>query len=281
MVKEEFNEEALTDYAVPVEPADDVAGARDLSVMPSSLRIDDFQRNYNKASKKFHGNDEFHAVLGRRLRAFRNWLNANFDYTIIDCPPSLAIQVQMLVKVADTYVVPSVPDKLSVRGSHYLVERLRRKQFKIPGLGTLWSLYREQNVIHREMIRLAEHHPELFVGLPKAFKTIIPNSTDVARAMESSHKSPDVKYTPKIASKYRELVGEITARCRRLPIHFEHNKLGIPPKLERKFDDPWSRTSRANAKKHSRGAFKNANENLDSFSSQKLRLHRRVEGVSV
>lgn len=214
IVKEDFDADAMADYIVPVSSATDASDDCKLWVLPCSLRIDDYQRNYNSArDKKYHSNEEFLSVRDQRLRACRNWLRANFDYTIIDCPPSLPLQVQMLVKVADAYIVPSVPDMLSIRGASYLVERLRRKKFKIPGLGTLWTLYREQNSIHREKTDSAGGRKELFAGMPKAFDTIIPNATAIARAMESSEESLNAKYSPPFAARYRELVGEIIERC--------------------------------------------------------------------
>jgi chromosome partitioning protein len=121
----------------------------------------------------------------------------------------------MLVKVADAYVVPSIPDKLSVRGSFYLVERLRRKNFTIPGLGTLWSLYREQNAIHRQIVSLARRRQDLFGVIPKPFATIIPNATPIVRAMESSAESLNARYSPEFANLYRELISEIVGRCQR------------------------------------------------------------------
>ena len=151
-------------------------------MLPSSLRIDEFHNTYNGARQNFRTNDDFHSVLNRRFRSFRKWLTANFDYTIIDCPPSLPMQIQLLVKTADAYVVPCIPDKLSVRGSHYLVERLRKKNYKLPGLGTIWTLYREQNEIHRNMVELATHHKDLFAEIPQVFATIIPNATAIAHA---------------------------------------------------------------------------------------------------
>jgi chromosome partitioning protein len=214
MVKKEFDVKTFAEYVVPVSSRHERAYAHNVSVMPCSLRIDDYQRNYYKAHAQFHSNDELQYVLTRRFRAFRTWLQANFDYTIIDCPPSLPIQAQMLVKVADAYIVPSVPDKLSVRGTYYLVDRLRRKNFKIPGLGMLWSLYREQNEIHREIIRLARQRYGLFARLPKPFDTVIPNRTAIVRAMEFRDGTLTARYSPACASIYRKLVDEIVIRCR-------------------------------------------------------------------
>ncbi len=141
--------EVFANYIRPAKSVGIDRGAGQLSVLPSSLRIDEFHNTYNGARQNFRTNDDFHSVLNRRFRSFRKWLTANFDHTIIDCPPSLPMQIQLLVKTADAYVVPCIPDKLSVRGSHYLVERLRKKNYKLPRLGTIWTLYREQNEIHR------------------------------------------------------------------------------------------------------------------------------------
>ena len=211
IVKEEFNADTFGDYVVPLRSGQEVADGGGLSVLPSSLRIDDFQHNYNEGRKEFRSNNEFLSVRDARLRAFRSWLRKNFDYTIIDCPPSLPLQVQMLVKVADAYVVPSIPDKLSVRGAVLLDDRLRRKKYKIPGLGTLWSLYREQNEIHRDFVRWARRR-DVSGMIPQPFDTIIPNATPIVRAMEPSTQSLNAKYTPAFANLYRELIGEIVER---------------------------------------------------------------------
>jgi chromosome partitioning protein len=216
MLKEEFDADTLGDYVVPLASGPEVADSRGLSVMPSSLRIDDFQHNYNESRKKFRSNDEFLSVRDARLRTFKSWLRTNYDYTIIDCPPSLPLQVQMLVKVADAYVVPSIPDKLSVRGAVLLVDRLQRKKYKITGLGTLWSLYREQSEIHRKFVSWARCR-DISGVIPKPFDTIIPNATPIVRAMESSAGPLNARYKYPFANLYRELVGEIIERCRRVP----------------------------------------------------------------
>lgn len=186
-------------------------------MIPSSIRIDDYQQNYNAARKNFYSNREFHTVVNRRLRYFKKWLQSNFDYVIIDCPPSLPIQVQMLVKVADAYIVPCVPDKLSVRGTAYLIDRLRRKNIKLPGLGLLWSLYKQANSVHRQMVPLViRKKKELFEEFPVPFQTIVPNATAIVRAMEITSNSLNEKYTYLFAKMYKALAAEIVERCEKL-----------------------------------------------------------------
>jgi cellulose biosynthesis protein BcsQ len=109
--------------------------------------------------------------------------HSDFDFTIIDCPPSIAVQVRFFLAVADAYIVPAIPDRLSVRGSLLLQRRIRTR-VKLEGLGTLWSLYRVQNQIHRKIVDAAAKGTKPFDALPKPFGTIIPNATPIAEVAE-------------------------------------------------------------------------------------------------
>jgi chromosome partitioning protein len=112
--------------------------------------------NVAKGKQGFKTNDEFQRLWGRRREQMKSWLNRNYDFVLIDCPPSLAPQVRFVLTIADSFIVPTVPDRLSVRGSKYLMSRLSTLGFKVKGLGTLWSLYREQNNMHKSIVKRAE-----------------------------------------------------------------------------------------------------------------------------
>jgi chromosome partitioning protein len=151
-----------------------------------------------KARRGHRSNDEFLGMFQGRRLVLRRWLNSNYDLTIVDCPPSIAIQVKTFLAVADAYIVPAIPDRLSVRGSLHLLNRIRRSGFKIEGLGTVWSLYREQNGLHRRMVDVVSRRVVPFDQLPKPFETIIPNATAIAEATEPDRKPRlfNAKYTP-------------------------------------------------------------------------------------
>jgi chromosome partitioning protein len=203
MLDDDFAPEQLPGYIV--KNASDIGGGLPtLSVMPCSIRIDDFATNMAKARRGFDSNDEFLAMWDKRRGTLHRWLNSNYDFTIVDCPPSIAIQVRFFLKVADAYVLPSIPDRLSVRGSMWLFDRIRRSGVKIQGLGTLWSLYREQNGLHRKVVEAATKGVEPYNQLPRPFKTIIPNAAAIAAATEPDRKpkSFDAKYTPPFAKLY-------------------------------------------------------------------------------
>lgn len=198
--------------------ASNIKGGMDnLSVLPCSIRIDDFSTNIQKARKGYHSSKEFTRIFYRRRQIFKKWLNESFDYTIIDCPPTISLQVKVLLSVADAYIIPSIPDKLSVRGCHNLLDRIRRTGIKTFGIGILWSLYRQQDKIHRSIVKDAENEIEPYESLPSPFKSIIPNSAKISQAFQESKSfaSHTAKYTPTGSRLFHRLCKEIEARLAR------------------------------------------------------------------
>ncbi|MFO0944947.1 MAG: AAA family ATPase [Planctomycetota bacterium] len=214
MLDDDFRADQFASY--PVSKASDIGGGiESLSVIPCSIRIDDFSTNMAKAKMGFRSNEEFQSQFQKRRSALRKWLRDSYDYTIIDCPPSIALQVRVFLPICDGYVIPSIPDRLSVRGSLWLQDRFRRIGVKVPGIGTLWSLYREQNKLHRRVVEAAKRGNDPFHQLPKPFKTIIPNAAAIAEASEPDRnpKSFTAKYGHAFAALYRQLTTEIQERC--------------------------------------------------------------------
>ncbi|RUL83180.1 ParA family protein [Tautonia sociabilis] len=213
MLDNEFASEQFPAYVIP--KASDIGdGLDNLSVMPCSIRIDDFQTNVAKARHGYKSTEEFNAIFSRRRSMLQKWLRSSYDVTIVDCPPSIPQQVRVFLTVADAYIVPAIPDRLSVRGSLWLQDRIRRMGVKIEGLGTLWSLYREQNAVHRRVVEAAGKGIEPYSQLPRPFETVIPNAAAIAMASEPNRKpkSFNAKYSGNFASLYRDLTGEIVQR---------------------------------------------------------------------
>ncbi len=214
MLDDEFTAEQIRHYVV--DNASDIGGGLPkLSVIPCSIRIDDFQTNMAKAKRGYHSNDEFLAMFRRRREKLRKWLNEHYDFTIVDCPPSVALQAKVFLSVGDCIIVPAIPDRLSVRGSLYLLDRIEKSGSKLAKLGTLWSLYRQEVELHRRTVKAAEERIEPWAKqLPPPFETIIPNAAAIARATEpgQSPKSFTAKYTSPFAKLYRSLCGEIIQR---------------------------------------------------------------------
>jgi chromosome partitioning protein len=214
MLDDEFSAKQIPNYVVG--NASDIGGGLPrLSVMPCSIRIDDFSTNMARARRGYHSNDEFLAIFRRRREKLRRWLRKNYDFTIVDCPPSVALQVRVFLSVGDCYVIPAIPDRLSVRGSLYLLDRLQKLPVKLAELGTLWSLYRDQNPLHRRTLKLAaERIDPYFRQLPLPFETIIPNAAAIAEATEPGRRprSFTAKYTSPFARLFHSVCEEIVKR---------------------------------------------------------------------
>ncbi len=189
-----------------------------LWVLPSSVRLDEFQTNLARARRGYATGEEFDAAWDRHRRLFQRWLKSHFDHVIIDCPPSLTHHVRFVLRLCDGYIVPSVPDHLSVRGVLRLQERLAKKGMKCPPLGTLWTLFRTQVERHRHIISLVHKRAGHLGGVPEAFEAVIPNAAAIASAVESvgPHASFVSKYSRPLARLYLGLCQEIEGRFRRL-----------------------------------------------------------------
>ena len=192
-----------------------------LDLLPCSIRIDDFQTNVARARRGYKDADEFQRDLKRGLAALERYMRGQYDFVLVDCPPTIALQVKQFIGIADSFVIPCVPDTLSVRGSFWLLDRLRRMNVKrIQPLGTLWSLYRAQAAVHREVIQRTEAGEMPFSALPEPFVTVIPNAVSVAAAMDPfSEEHPPTfreKYGTNIARLYRQAAEELEMRSARL-----------------------------------------------------------------
>lgn len=55
------------------------------------------------------------------LKCYIDRIKSNYDYIIIDCPPSNNLITQSAFLMSDYYIIPTVPDKISTKGvPHYI-----------------------------------------------------------------------------------------------------------------------------------------------------------------
>jgi chromosome partitioning protein len=104
---------------------------------------------------------------------------------LIDCPPSLGIITLNGLAIADSYVIPVVPDILSVLGIPPILDRIehfaRATRRNVRALGIVISKMRASTLLHTEMLRrLREDFYDR--RFPIVFESIIPESTRIAEA---------------------------------------------------------------------------------------------------
>ncbi len=216
MLEDDFHPDQFKAYVAP--EASNVTALRPkMAALPCSFRINDFDTNMAKARKSADP-AAFQSTWTKRVGAFSRWVSQNFDHALVDCPPSLARQVRFLLRAADGYVVPCIPDRISVRGALWLQDRMEKSSIKTRPLGVAWTLYREQNKNHKTMVGMVDAmagRAGKFKELPRPFKTIIPNATAIVSAAERESPASTLaqKYSPEFASKFHELAREIEARA--------------------------------------------------------------------
>jgi len=122
-------------------------------------------------------------------------LENNFDYILIDCPPSLGLlTVNGLLAASHGVIIPIQCEYLALEGLTQLMQTLQRVRSSIfPELsirGLLLTMYDTRTNLSKDVVdEVRKHFPKL------VFKTIIPRSVRLAEA--PSHGLPISFYAPK------------------------------------------------------------------------------------
>jgi len=110
MLDPEFDVTAAASWVHPEASSVPALGLR-TAALPASFRLEALAAEVGARGA------EGRAAWRTGRRRLRAWLRRRFDHVLVDCPPSLAPQVRLLLGVADAYVVPCIPDPISVRGA--------------------------------------------------------------------------------------------------------------------------------------------------------------------
>jgi chromosome partitioning protein len=144
----------------------------------------------------------------RRLQDVLTPVLQEYEYVIIDCPPSLNILTLNALVAADGVLVPMQCEYYALEGLSALLDTINGvRAHANPGLeieGLLRTMYDPRNALTREVSRqLFQHFSE------KVFRTVIPRNVRLAEA--PSHGLPAILYDRQSrgAVAYMALAGEI------------------------------------------------------------------------
>lgn len=156
-------------------------GVPGLDLLPSSLRLIKVQDRVTQITdlENFERGPIF--ALRDALAEFLPY----YDHVLIDCPPSLGVVTLNGLAISDSYVIPVVPDTLSVLGIPPILDRVehfaRCTRRNIRALGIVISKIRGQTLLHSEVARrLRDDFVER--RFPPVFNTVVPESTRIAEA---------------------------------------------------------------------------------------------------
>ena len=139
----------------------------------------------------------------------------NYDYVLIDCPPSLSLVTINALVAADAVIVPLQCEYLALEGMTDLISNINqiKKHFN-PHLelqGVVLTMYDGRN----NLTQMVEEDVRNFFG-KKVYQTVIPRNVRVSEA--PSHGKPVLLYDFKCSGSqaYISLAGEVLKREKEL-----------------------------------------------------------------
>lgn len=161
-----------------------VADVTRVDLLPSSLDLIDLQDRLGSLPAGRYFSNTPIEILNR---AISDRLD-EYDYVLIDCPPNLGIITLNGLRIADGYIIPTIPDVLSTFGIPQITERIkgfaREINQPITPFGIVVSKYREQSTTHRRTLEDLRRRND-----PPVFETVIAEGNAIAAAAEYTEVS--------------------------------------------------------------------------------------------
>ncbi len=146
-----------------------------------------------------------------RLKAAIAQVADNFDYILIDCPPSLGLLTVNALSAANSFLVPLQCEYYALEGLSQLlntagvIKKNLNPDLKIEGI-VLTMFDARNNLSHQVVSEIQSHFGD------KVFNAVIPRNVRLSEA--PSHGQSILSYDPKSvgAKKYQELAEELDLR---------------------------------------------------------------------
>lgn len=153
------------------------------------------------------GVPERETLLKRKIEA----LKEDYDYILIDCPPSLGLMTLNALVASDSIIIPIQAEFYALEGLSQLVKTVQIVSRKLnPALHILGIVLTMFDGRTNLSIQVAEEVKKYFGS--KVFKTVIPRSVKLSEA--PSFGEPILTYAPKSkgAEAYKKLCREVLRR---------------------------------------------------------------------
>lgn len=149
----------------------------------------------------------------KRLHSILQDMGQDFEFVVIDCPPSLGLLTLNALTASNSVLIPMQCEYYSLQGLSHLLKTLKRvKQAINPGLmveGIILTMYDGRTVLANQVKEQIEKYFKDYL-----LSTIIPRNIRLSEA--PSHGQPIVLYDNRSrgADSYVELAKEIIARSK-------------------------------------------------------------------
>ena len=171
-----------------------------VSLLPSNV-------NLAAAEIELIGVDRKEFILKKEV----DWIKDQYDYILIDCPPSLSMLTVNAMTTANTVLVPIQCEYYALEGLSQLIHTVNLVKERLnPDLameGVVFTMYDSRTNLSSQVVENVKEHFK-----QKVFDTVIPRNIRLAEA--PSYGMPISLYDPKSAGAeaYRSLAKEIIKR---------------------------------------------------------------------
>jgi chromosome partitioning protein len=171
-----------------------------LSIIPASIDL-------SGAAVELIGQKDREFFLKKALEPVRN----QYDYLLIDCPPSLGILTLNGLVAADAVLIPMQCEYFALEGLSLLLKTIKRIQKNLnPSLnigGIFFTMYDSRTRLAQEVVKQVQNYFK-----NKIFSTIIPRNVRLSES--PSHGMPISQYDPNCigAKAYKNLAQEVIQR---------------------------------------------------------------------
>jgi len=153
-----------------------------------------------------------HLAREHRLKSAISSVSSDFDYILIDCPPSLGILTVNGLVSADHVLIPVQTEYYALEGLSQLLHTIQRVRVslnpRLSLLGVLLTMYNKHTILSRQVEEeVKKHFPN------KVFDTIIPRNIRLAEAPSYGKTIIHYDRFGKGASAYKSLAKEVHVKC--------------------------------------------------------------------
>ena len=179
----------------------DVNGIDGMKIIPSDV-------NLAGAEIELIGLEEKEYILKNEV----DYIREDYDFIIIDCPPSLNMLTVNAMTTADSVLVPIQCEYYALEGISQLIHTIdlvqERLNDKLKIDGVVFTMYDSRTNLSSDVVDTVKENLDAYV-----YQTIIPRNVRLAEA--PSHGLPINLYDSKSAGaeSYRNLAKEIIARA--------------------------------------------------------------------
>jgi len=185
----------LTGYTIPTD-------YENLDLIPSSTLMSSIE--YELFSKRQH-----ELLLKRMLQGVRE--SGDYDYILIDAPPTLGIWVMNLLCASDYLIIPVEASPWGLFGLANMFDFVSLTKGKAPQLalsGIVITKVDERKNYYRQTMETLKELPDIYV-----FESVIHTDSNVEWAQDCSRPVVNYKKSARSAKEYIHLVKEIEKKC--------------------------------------------------------------------